>query len=140
MSDVALGPDTKVSGRPGPISVHTPDVCYPGAGFQVVGGREKVSVDYRGPAPAEFWELRVDKETATQSNSLAIDFGWFAGGTWTAPTVDARLKFAGYPVLYKMYVIREQRKSDRPRSADPGIEFLRDFLPELQRALAGTPA
>lgn len=36
-------------GRPGPIAVHTPDVCYPGAGYRQVGPRKIIDV----PAPAE---------------------------------------------------------------------------------------
>ena len=28
-----------VCGRPGPISVHTPDICYAGIGYEPVGGR-----------------------------------------------------------------------------------------------------
>src|SRR5262245_12181781 len=34
-----------VCGRSGPISVHTPDVCYGGAGYQAVGDRQKKTVN-----------------------------------------------------------------------------------------------
>lgn len=127
-----------VCGRPGPISVHTPDVCYAGAGFEVMGDRAKVSVDYGVPKPAEFWEIRVDKTAAGQNDSLAIDFGWSSGGAWTAPAVDARLRFAGYPVLYKMYVIRDRPRPEISRGSDPGVDFLKAMLPQLQQILDGS--
>src|SRR5947209_2410247 len=48
-----------VCGRPGPISVHTPDVCYGGAGYEQVGPTPR----YAAPGmPAEFKVLQLRKQ------------------------------------------------------------------------------
>src|SRR5207249_1784629 len=45
-----------VCGRPGPVSVHTPDVCYGGAGYDLAGppARYEVPAGAASP-PAAFW-------------------------------------------------------------------------------------
>src|SRR5213593_3866594 len=42
-----------VCGRPGPVSVHTPDVCYRGSGYEEVGGPARQQAGPKGAA--EFW-------------------------------------------------------------------------------------
>jgi len=125
-----------VCGRPGPISVHTPEVCYAGSGYEVASGRSKVSVDYDGGGKAaQFWSIRVAKPDPIRPERMIIDYGWFSGGNWTAPDLDSRLVFASHPVLYKLYIVREQSRSDEQVAFDPTTEFLRDFLPKLQKSL-----
>jgi Protein of unknown function (DUF3485) len=40
-----------VCGRPGPISVHSPDICYPGAGFRPMGSLARQSLPIAGVEP-----------------------------------------------------------------------------------------
>jgi hypothetical protein len=126
-----------VCGRPGPIAAHPPEVCYAGGGYEVEGVRSKVAIDYGGPKPAEFWSIRVAKPDAAHPERIGIDYGWFANGAWTAPEGEARLYFAGHPVLYKLYAIREQSRADDRPDFDPTADFLGEFLPRLQVALGG---
>lgn len=127
-----------VCGRPGPISIHTPDVCYGNSGYVAEGGRSRLSIDSGGPRPAEFVAIRMKKPDPIKPSTLAIDFGWFAGGGWTAPLTDARFRYAGYPVIFKMYVIREQTRPDDRNDFDPNGEFLKAILPELQKILGAS--
>ena len=122
-------------GRPGPIAVHTPDVCYSGSGYEVAADRTKESVDYGMAAPAQFWSLKVHKLDPTRPERMVIDYGWFSQGKWSAPGSDARFEFAGRAVLYKLYVIREQTRADERGAFDPTVEFLKEFLPSLQEVL-----
>jgi hypothetical protein len=126
-----------VCGRPGPIAAHSPEVCYAGGGYEVEGERAKVAIGYGGPRPAEFWSIRVAKPDAARPERITIDYGWFADGVWTAPAGEARLHFAGHPVLYKLYAIREQPRADDRPDFDPTADFLGEFLPRLQVALGG---
>ena len=123
-------------GRPGPLSVHTPDVCYAGSGYEVASGRSKMAVEYPGADPAQFWAIKVSKPDPLRPERLIIDYGWFSRNHWTAPDVDARFVFAGQPVLYKMYAICEQSRGDDAGATVPTAEFLKDFLPVLQELLA----
>lgn len=119
-------------GRPGPVSVHPPEACYSGAGYEEVGGRSKYSEP--GPPPANFWVYRFQKPDAAVPIQLRVFCSWGAAGAWRA--VEApRLEFAQYPVLYKMYIIRELGKADEPLQEDPALEFIRLVLPELQKSL-----
>jgi hypothetical protein len=123
-------------GRPGPLSVHTPEVCYAGSGYEVAGNRSKVVVDYPGGGPGEFWAIKVSKPDPVRPERLGIDYGWFARNHWAAPDMDARFAFSGQAVLYKMYVIHEQDRSDESGTVDASSQFLKDFLPTLQEILA----
>lgn len=134
-----------VCGRPGPISVHTPDVCYRGAGFVAVG--EPAPADYRlGERKLTLWGLRFHPPAARAgSPDLEIRWGWSGGGPLQAPT-NPRVAFAGQPALYKVYVIQERRpqaaaKPSEPAAApakdvvEPVAAFLGLFVPSLEAAL-----
>lgn len=133
-----------VCGRPGPISVHTPDVCYRGAGFTAVG--EPALVDCRLPdRKLALWDLRFHPPAARAGDAdLEIRWGWLAGGPLEAPA-NPRLAFAGKPALYKLYVIRERRPqaAAKPSPAGPAAEepvaaFLAAMVPALEASLTPT--
>ena len=65
---------------------------------------------------------------------LRIYWGWSATGSWTAPD-NPRLAFARFPVLYKLYVLREATASGGRPEADPCVEFLPRVLAELDKCL-----
>ena len=125
-----------VCGHPGPISVHTPEVCYRGAGYDLLGRRFRRTIAPEGgDAPAEFWEIRLTKRGAVAPQDLGILYAWSADGDWRAPDRDARLTFAASPFLYKMYVVRELTPALESRQADPVPGFLGALLPGLRKSL-----
>jgi hypothetical protein len=118
-----------VCGRPGPVAIHTPDVCYGSSGYEI-GPRSKA-----GPRDGgEFWTADASRSTATDETRLRVYWAWNAGGGWSAPD-DARLAFVRAPVLYKLYVQRELTGEGRAAQEEPCLAFLRVLLPELDRAL-----
>lgn len=121
-------------GRPGPISIHTPDVCYAGGGYEV-GRPAKQTIDC-GPekAPAEFRTAVFLKEKATDRSQLRIFWSWSARGDWTAPD-NPRFAFARHQFLYKLYVIRETALAGEPADREPCVELIEQLIPELQRCL-----
>ena len=125
-------------GRPGPLSVHTPEVCYGSSGYTIAGDRSRIAVDYPGAVPAEFWALKVSKADPVRPERLMIDYGWFSHDQWSAPSMDARFVFAGQAVLYKLYTIREQDRVDDSGALDPSADFLKEFLPALQKILTAS--
>jgi hypothetical protein len=118
-------------GRPGPISVHTPEVCYLGAGFEQVGTPSRVDVP--GSPGDRLWARRFQKAGANPVH-LRILYGWSAAGTWEAAD-NPRLTFARSPALYKLYVVRELSRPDEPLDGDPALDFVRALMPELRGAL-----
>jgi Protein of unknown function (DUF3485) len=93
-----------VCGRPGPIAVHTPDVCYQGAGYHLEAAPATVSVETAPGQSARFLMGRFVKEDVARPEPLRIYWGWSAAGNWDAAD-DPRLHYAWYPALYKMYII-----------------------------------
>jgi hypothetical protein len=125
-------------GRAGPLAVHTPDVCYRGAGYEMAGPETRIEVPVAGAGePAQLWTAVFRKEQPTGFGQLRLFWTWSAEGSWQAPG-SPRLAFAGQPALYKLYVVREMT-ADEPLAGDPGLEFVGRLLPELNRVLFPSP-
>jgi hypothetical protein len=121
-----------VCGRPGPVSVHTPDVCYRGAGYEQMAAVARYTTA-AGPK-AEFKVLQLRKQNVAVPLHLRVFYAWGAGGAWAAPE-HPRIAFAGRPALYKLYVTRQLSRLDEPLEEDPATDLIKVLLPELQRAL-----
>jgi hypothetical protein len=122
-------------GRPGPISIHAPEVCCRGAGYDQVRARAKHSGDGQG---GEFWVSCFDKQQSAAPEPLRVLYAWNAAGKWEAPE-SPRTVFAHFPALYKLYVIRPLVREDESLDEDPSVGFLRVLLPALQKALFPAP-
>jgi hypothetical protein len=119
-------------GRPGPLSVHSPEVCYDGTGYEELGGRTEYTEP--GPPAAEFWVYRFRKRDSAIPVHLRVLHSWGAAGSWKA-VESPRLAFAREHLLYKMYIVRELPNPDEPLKDDPALDFVRVLLPELQKFL-----
>lgn len=129
-----------VCGPPGPISVHTPDICFPSAGYEILRGPTETSVAYGdGAQSAGFQRLDLVKPLAITPELLSVHYAWNAEGDWQAPDLDPRLTFAGFPFLYKLYVVRVDATAEGETDDAPSLKFLRDAIPELRRALFPAP-
>ena len=117
-----------VTGRGGPISVHTPDVCYTSAGFEQMGGQSKVSV---GDAYGDFWKGIFVMPNAVVPRRLEIMWAWSRDGISWSANDKPRYAYARHAAVYKMYIVREP--SPTARTEDEAVkEFLKSFLPALQ--------
>ena len=120
-----------VCGGPGRIAVHTPDICYAGAGYKMAGPavRQTVAAE-AAEGGAEFWTGRFAKPGAA-GGDLRIFWGWRApGGAWAAPD-NPRWTFAGAGALFKMYLVRETAAPDEKLEEDPALALFRELLPHL---------
>ncbi len=115
---------TLISGVPGSVSTHTPDVCYPGSGYRTLHAARKETVPLPGGKPASFYVADFEKKSATQQTRVRVRWAWTTDGTWVAPD-SPRWQFArqlvSVPVLYKVYVVTtlpddagEERAEDDP--------------------------
>jgi hypothetical protein len=121
-------------GRAGHMAVHTPDVCYRGAGFEMDGEPTEQAVDC-GPgsmAPAQLWVARFRQPGKAAGLELRIWWSWNSGAGWQAPTAP-RLAFGGAPFLYKLYVVRETTGDGGADEVTPA--FVRALLPVLEKSL-----
>jgi hypothetical protein len=128
-------------GRPGRLSVHTPNDCYRGAGYEMVERapvRQTVRSGKGGEA-GEFWTARFQKADGATASQIRIYWAWKAAGSWQAPD-QPRWVFRGNDFLYKLYVIREAADDDVGPTADPAQTFLSQMLPALRQSLFSPPA
>jgi hypothetical protein len=123
-----------MGGRFGPLSVHTPDICYGGAGYVMVGQPVRSEVKREDGSTAKFWTARFHKPQSPGTAPLRIYWAWNAGNGWMAPD-NPRFTFRRKPVLFKLYLAREMTSLNDSLEWDPGIPFLRSWLPTLDRAL-----
>ncbi len=122
------------TGQPGPVSIHTPDVCYKASGFDVAVPLKYKWAGVRGIAAGEFWTADLQKIKATEKLHQRIFCSWTTDGTWRAAG-NPRWEFADQPVLYKLYLVRELTSAEEPLEEDPCIDLMSDLLPQLQKCV-----
>jgi hypothetical protein len=122
------------AGGPGAVAVHTPDVCYLGAGYKLRGEVTRQTVPLPDGTSAAFWVGDFTKTTATGAESVRVRWSWTADGNWSAPDYP-RWVFARAPVLYKLYVVHPLAEEDDLTKDDPYRKFVADLVPALNRRL-----
>ena len=122
-----------LAGLPGDISTHTPDACYPGAGF-TLGSPAVFSCRYGSPEHQAEFRTTAATRGGTNPSVLRIFWSWNDSNGWSAPE-DQRWKFASAPALCKLYVIREATGAVVDPQNDPCYDFLTLLLPEIDRCV-----
>lgn len=122
-----------VCGRAGPISVHTPETCYGGAGFEPSGDRYRKEVRV-GDRSVAVWAMRFTAPQTSASKRIEVNWGWNGGDGWLAPE-SSRWSLSRYPALYKLYVVRDLPAAGSQAQRDSSAEFLQAYLPLLEKAL-----
>jgi hypothetical protein len=117
-------------GRAGPMSVHTPDICYRGAGYRMTDPEKKMTVPVGTSATAPFWAASFIKEGPLAPSRLRIYWAWNAVGSWDA-AANPRMAFAGRSVLYKLYVVRQMTSPDERLEEELCNDFFRQALSPL---------
>lgn len=106
---------TIISGIPGSVSTHTPDVCYVGSGYKMLRGPRKETLELPSRATVTFYIADFEKKTATQTERVRVRWAWSTDGTWLAPD-NPRWQFArqlsAAPVLFKLYVATPLPEAD----------------------------
>ena len=125
-------------GRPGPISAHTPEICFSGAGYEIIGERQKHRAIASNDDPSgEFWTVRF-RSSNPQAPPIRAFWAWSDGGAWRAAE-NPRWSYARSGYLYKLYVTRAMTDVDEPIKTDPCLDFLSVLLAELGKALSVDP-
>jgi len=123
-------------GPSGPISVHTPEVCFPSRDSQPQGERRRVAIPTAEGRTDEFWALTF-KAADLAATRRRVYYGWSTGSQWTAAE-DPRFGFADRPYLYKIQLSGSLLPGmDEPvdEASDPCREFLKEFVPVVSRYL-----
>lgn len=112
------------------VAIHTPDACYPGAGFRQEGKPQTVPLKYTTASGteqmAELTTVIFIKEDAAGTQRLRLFWGWNAQGKWEAPEWP-RVRFGGRTALNKLYLICPE-PTEAPLEQSPAWQFAPLFL------------
>lgn len=124
-------------GRAGPMSVHSPDICYRGAGFVLDGQPAQYLVPFEPKGrTAEVMRANFTKQDGAETQRLRIYWTWLGKDRWQAPN-SPRGHFSGQTALYKLYVIREFTQPEAKVDEEACQDFLQRLFPALDTALLG---
>lgn len=123
-----------IVGPPGPVSVHTPEICYSAQDYAITAERRSVAVVDDSQREHQLWQVSLEPRSPTASSQRVL-YAWGTGGPWLA-SADPRFNHAGEPYLYKIQLAGPT--VDTNAEFDPCQDFLRSFLPELQSHLVPT--
>jgi hypothetical protein len=115
------------------IARHTPDKCYVGAGFDIADEERLEDVTTSdGVMSVRTAQFIRQSETSRQNQRIVWTFS--DDGKWIAPE-SGRIALAGSDAWFKLYVTVALPGNKRSTDIEDCREFLRDFLPVLNRAL-----
>lgn len=136
------GAVTMISGVPGSVSTHTPDVCYPGSGYKTVRSAKRETLELPGGATATYYVADFEKTTATRQDRVRVRWAWTTTGEWIAPD-NPRWMFATQltkvPVLYKVYVVTSlstEESEERPEDDATTRAFVSAVFTQYAAAFA----
>lgn len=139
-----------VCATPHDASGHTPDRCYPGAGFEIAETEHRETIRLPDGRVAEaftgtfrkqgqtlrvFWTYGVSSPDPDAAQDPAPTDSTPPQLRWIAPGI-ARITLNDEPAVYKLYAIIDQTKLTASQSTFECTDFLAQLLPALDERIA----
>jgi hypothetical protein len=139
-----------VCATPPDASGHTPDRCYPGAGFEIAEAEHRETIKLQDGRVAEaftgtfrkqgqtlrvFWTYGVSSPDPDAAKNPVPDDARPQQVRWIAPGI-ARIALNGEVAVYKLYAIIDQTKLTASQSTFECTDFLAQLLPALDEQIA----
>ncbi len=121
-------------GRAGPVTAHTPEVCYTSQGYDQL---ETFDFDMPGQTPgsARFRSLLFTKKGGREGTQQEVFYAFRNEGRW-APVVQGTWKtLEANPPVFKIMVQRRLAEQERRNVNNPTVLFLSEMLPVLERRI-----
>ena len=119
-----------VCATPHDASGHTPDRCYPGAGFEIAETEHRLTVPLADDRTAEAFTGTFRKSGQT----LRVFWTYGVDGRWVAPQI-ARIELADARAVYKMYVIIDETPLPPGVGSKVCVDFMVAALDQFDAAL-----
>ena len=126
---------TMLCGRPGPISTHSPDVCFRGAGLRQKFEAEEQQIPCEGSIEANFLSAEFQRPQSKPGPDMKTYWSISPNGTTWYAVSDSRLQFGHHPYLYRTFISTSMTRLADEDQPDVIEEFLKDFLPVTSEAL-----
>lgn len=127
-----------VAGSGRHATIHTPDQCYPGAGYEMESRPQPIDVALDGSdSSAEFAYAAFQREDSSQRENLLVLWTYSDNGQWEGPiTWKAKSEFGTRPALFKVYLVTQIKEGEgRTPLQSASAKFARDLMPALNAAL-----
>lgn len=115
-----------IVGPPGPIAVHTPEICFSSRSYQLQGSRHKVQLETSSHLSNKFWRTDFTSKNIL-AEGLRVHYAWSRGNGWEA-SASPRYEFAAAPLLYKIQLAAPLKPKLGEESSDSGREFLKALM------------
>lgn len=134
--DRGLAANTSIiSGVPGAVATHTPDVCYTSSGYAMIAAPRRRVLELPGGQRAEYLEADFEKNKASGIERLRVRWAWSVDGTWLAPE-QPRFHFIRQQELFKLYVVTTLPLDEAAEDDPPVVlEFLAAAFAQYGSAL-----
>ena len=119
-----------VCATPHDASGHTPDRCYPGAGFEIAETEHRLTVPLADDRTAEVFTGTFRKSGQT----LRVFWTYGVDGRWIAPQI-ARIELAAAKAVYKLYVIIDETPLPPGVGSKVCVDFMGATLANFDAAL-----
>ena len=122
-----------LAGPSGPLSVHTPEVCFVASDYELATDRKQFAVTDERDQSHTLWQIHANSRHSTRPN-LRVLYGWNRGEKWEAVS-GPRFALAGLPLLYKVQLAAPPLDQQTNQDNDPCHDFLKRFLAAIQPRL-----
>jgi Protein of unknown function (DUF3485) len=136
-SDTGVGIDVIVLfGPSSDIFIHTPELCYPKAGFTSHAAAVDRTLDCGG-VEAGCRSVAYVKGDSGSRDIQDVYFTWRYNGRWT-PNVGSPKQLERIPGMYKIQIARKlSAKESHADDRDPCESFLKVLIPDLESRITG---
>ncbi len=131
-----------ITGAPGSVATHTPDVCYPGSGYKVVRAQARETIDVPGVGAVSYYVAEFEKKTATSTDRQRVRWAWTTGSDgWSAPAAP-RAQYLWVADLAKVYIVTAVAPGEPTQSAqaDGDSPAVKEFVTAAFAQYAGRAA
>ena len=116
---------TLLLGPPGPMSVHTPEICYSAADFSQISDRHQVSI-VPGDTNDTAWMTQFHSTHDVQGSVTRVYYSWHDGQRWQAVD-EPRVTYGGRPYLFKVQAATELPAGAENDAEDAARSLLQQF-------------
>jgi Protein of unknown function (DUF3485) len=125
---------TLLLGPPGPMSVHTPEICYGSLDHVPLADRQRITID-ESTGKDTVWMVQFHDLHELQGNITRVYYSWSESTNWNA-VEEPRIQFGGGPYLFKLQLLVRLPEEAAVETQDPGRGMLREFVPVFAHATA----
>jgi hypothetical protein len=127
-----------VAGNARNVTIHTPDQCYTGAGYEMEGEKQSykhdIELENGKTMSVEFVTATFRKEDPHQITRLRIFWTFSDDGNWHGPKVE-KVSLAGKKYMAKVYLITQIPLQPEDPFSNPALKLADGFFPALNKAL-----